>query len=72
MPYPEPHSLDDIYGVGAEDAESFGEVLESASERAVRAGVSYRAIIGVIDALADAAEADARDRRPEHPDYLPT
>lgn len=68
MAYPEPNSLDDIYGPGAEEADAFAEALEAATERATKAGVSYRAIIGIITALADAAEADARERLPEPPD----
>jgi len=68
MAYPEPNSLDDVYGVGAEEAETFAEVLCEVSERATKAGVSYRTIIGVIRAMAEAAEADAKDQRPEPPD----
>lgn len=65
MTYPEPNSLDDIYGAGAEAAEAFAEDLEKVTERATQASVSYRTIISVIAALADAAAADAIDRGPE-------
>lgn len=68
MAYPEPNSLDDIYGPGAEEAEAFAEALDAATERATKAGVSYRTIIGIITALADAAEKDAREQLPEPPD----
>lgn len=68
MAYPEPDGLDDIYGPGTEAAESFVEALEEVTERATRAGVSYRTIIMIIGALAAAAEADAIDRGPEPAD----
>lgn len=70
MAYPEPRSLDDIYGPGAEDADAFAESLDIASTRAIKAGVSYNTILRVINALADAAEDDATERRPEPLDPL--
>lgn len=67
MAYPEPNSLDDLYGAGAEAADAFAEDLDLVTHRAVQAGVSYRTILSVISALADAAAADAIARAPEPP-----
>jgi hypothetical protein len=71
MAYPEPNGLGDIYGPGAEEAESFAEALDVVTEAATKAGVSYRTIIKVIEALALAAEADSKDRAAEKPDPVP-
>lgn len=54
MAYPEPNSLDDIYGPGAEAAAEAAHACEEAMNEAIEAGVSPHYLIAVLKGMAEA------------------